>query len=172
MADAVYPKFKYELLNQTFTLDLNTNLFVALVETDATGGDVAVNAAYDGADKYLSDVFTGITTTEYLGQQSAANLLANGVIAIVQLTGANTTTVSANAIFDAANVTFSAVPAFDDGGGASSGDGNALIIYANNTTVQNSQLIAWLDTSVTGLAVTPNATDINLNWSDSGIFEL
>ena len=169
MADAVYPKFKYQILNQSFTLDLNANLFVALVETDANIGspvDVNHNAAYDAADEFFGDVFPSLSTT--------APNLANGVIATVALTGANTTSVTANAIFDAANVTFSAVAGFDDGngGGAGTGDGNALIIYANTASAGTSRLIAWLDTSVTGLAVTPNATDINLNWSDSGIFEL
>jgi hypothetical protein len=163
MADAIYPKFKYQVLNQNFTLDLNGNLFVALVETDSTGGDVNHNAAYDAADEFFDDIFPSLSTT--------GPNLANGVIATVSLTSANTTSVAANAIFDAADAVFSAVAAFNGGGGAGTGDGNAILVYANGTNASDSRLIAWLDT-VTGLPVVPNATDINLNWSASGIFEL
>jgi hypothetical protein len=67
-------------------------------------------------------------------------------------------------VFDAADVTFSSV----------SGDQcEAILIYKDTGTEGTSQLIAYID-SATGLPVTPNGGDIQIQW-DSGtnkIFKL
>ncbi len=72
------------------------------------------------------------------------------------------TTVTAG-LFDGDNVTFSAV----------SGDPvEALIIYVDTGSSATSPLIAYIDTGVTGLPVTPNGGDITITWNASGIFQL
>lgn len=67
-------------------------------------------------------------------------------------------------VFDAADVTFSSV----------SGDQcEAILIYKDTGTEGTSQLIAYID-SATGLPVTPNGGDIQIQW-DNGpnkIFKL
>ena len=68
-----------------------------------------------------------------------------------------------NGLFDAADVSFTAV----------TGDqSEALILYIDTGTAGTSRLIAFFDTGVTGLPVTPNGGDINVTWNASGIFQL
>ncbi|MEN9418433.1 MAG: hypothetical protein RI988_2053 [Pseudomonadota bacterium] len=68
-----------------------------------------------------------------------------------------------NGTFDGADVTFTAVT------GASV---EALIIWIDTGTAGTSPLVAYIDTSVTGLPVTPNGGDITITWNASGIFTL
>jgi NCAIR mutase (PurE)-related protein len=71
-------------------------------------------------------------------------------------------TVSAGT-FDADNVTFSAV----------TGDQcEALVIYVDSGVAGTSRLVAFIDTGVTGLPVTPNTGDITVTWDVAGIFTL
>jgi hypothetical protein len=68
-----------------------------------------------------------------------------------------------NGLFDATDVTFPAV----------TGDpSEALIIWIDTTVEATSRLVAFFDTGVTGLPVTPNGGDINIVWNGSGIFQL
>lgn len=68
-----------------------------------------------------------------------------------------------NGLFDAADVSFTAV----------TGDqSEALILYIDTGTAGTSRLIAFFNTGVTGLPVTPNGGDINVTWNASGIFQL
>jgi hypothetical protein len=65
--------------------------------------------------------------------------------------------------FDAANTTFHSV----------SGDRcEALILYVDTGTAATSRLIAYLDSGVAGLPITPNGSDIDLTWDAAGIFTL
>ena len=67
-----------------------------------------------------------------------------------------------NGVFDAADVTFSAVT------------GNtveAVVLFVDTGNVATDRLICFLDQG-TGLPVSPNGGDINLVWSVSGIFSL
>jgi hypothetical protein len=67
-------------------------------------------------------------------------------------------------VFDAADVTFSSV----------SGDQcEAILIYKDTGTEGTSQLIAYID-SATGLPVTPNGGDIQIQWDNGSnkIFKL
>ena len=68
-----------------------------------------------------------------------------------------------NGVFDGADVTFTAVT------GSSV---EALIIYIDTGSAATSPLVAYIDTSVTGLPVTPNGGDITITWNASGIFAL
>ncbi len=83
-----------------------------------------------------------------------------GVVGTPQ-TIANTTV--ANGLFDGDNVTFTAV---------TGNSAEALLIYIDTGIAGTSRLVAWIDTSVTGLPVTPNGGDITITWNASGIFQL
>ena len=69
----------------------------------------------------------------------------------------------ANGVFDCDNVTFTAV---------TGNSVEALVIYIDTGTAGTSPLVAYIDTSVTGLPVTPNGGDITITWNASGIFSL
>lgn len=72
-------------------------------------------------------------------------------------------TVSSAGVFDAADKTLSAV----------TGDvSEALILYVHTGAENTSLLIAFLDTGITGIPVTPNGGDITIAWNASGIFAL
>ncbi len=65
---------------------------------------------------------------------------------------------------DGDNVTYTAVT------GASV---EALVLYRKNAGANTTwRLVAYIDTSVTGLPVTPNGGDITITWNASGIFTL
>lgn len=66
-------------------------------------------------------------------------------------------------VFDAADVTFTSV---------TGNSVEALIIYIDTGTAATSPLVAFIDTGVTGLPVTPNGGDIAITWNASGIFSL
>jgi hypothetical protein len=68
-----------------------------------------------------------------------------------------------NGVFDGDNVTFTAV----------TGDTvEALVIYIDTGDAATSRLVAYIDTSVTGLPVIPNGGDLTISWNASGIFAL
>jgi hypothetical protein len=48
----------------------------------------------------------------------------------------------------------------------------ALLIYIDTGSAATSRLVAYIDTGVTGLPVTPNGGDIVITWNASGIFQL
>lgn len=67
-------------------------------------------------------------------------------------------------VFDGADVTFSAVS------GASV---EAIVIFVKNAGANTTwRLVAYFDTGVTGLPVTPNGGDIITAWNASGIVAL
>jgi len=68
-----------------------------------------------------------------------------------------------NGVFDAADITFSAVT------------GNtveAIVIFKDTGTTTTDALIAYIDSASSGLPVTPNGGDITVTWNASGIFSL
>jgi hypothetical protein len=76
----------------------------------------------------------------------------------VAVSGALTSKTTTLGVFDAADITFSSV----------TGDvSEALVIYQHTGVDATSELIAFIDTGVTGLPVTPNGGDITVTW-DSG----
>jgi hypothetical protein len=123
-------------------------LLDASANVDINDGTVKValidtaDEAYNAADEFLSDV-TGA-----------------GIVGTAQTIGTTTIT---SGLFDGDNVTFSAV----------TGDPcEALIIYIDTGNSATSRLVAFIDTGVTGLPVTPNGGDITITWNASGIFQL
>jgi hypothetical protein len=116
-------------------------------------------AAYDLDDGTVKVALVDTGTYTY---NSAHDFLDDltGVVGTAQ-TIANTTI--AAGLFDGDNVTFSAV---------SGNTVEALVIYIDTGNSATSPLVAYIDTSVTGLPVTPNGGDITVTWNASGIFQL
>lgn len=134
MANALYPKWKEQLLQFTSNNNLSSGTVkVALIDTGTY--------TYSSSDQFWSAASSASVGTP-------------------QTIGSKTFT---NGTFDGADVTFSAVT------GSSV---EALIIFIDTGNSATSPLVAFIDTSVTGLPVTPNGGDINITWNASGIFAL
>lgn len=103
-------------------------------------------------------VDTGIYTYNSTDQFWTA--VSSASIGTPQTIGSKTFT---NGVFDGADVTFTTVT------GSSV---EALVIWIDTGTAGTSPLVAYIDTSVTGLPVTPNGGDITITWNASGIFAL
>jgi hypothetical protein len=138
MANALYPKWKEALLQNSADSDLDgsgtTGVYVALVDTGTY--------TYSAAHEFYSSL--------------------SGIVGTDQEIGATKSYTSGT--FDGGNCTFTAVT------GATV---EALVIYRKNAGANTTwRLVAYIDTSVTGLPVTPNGGDITITWNDSGIFTL
>lgn len=83
-----------------------------------------------------------------------------GVVGTAQTLGSKSFT---NGVFDAADAAFPTV---------TGNSVEALVLYVDTGNASTSPLIAYIDTGVTGLPVTPNGGDINVAWNASGIFAL
>ena len=84
-----------------------------------------------------------------------------GVVGTAQIIGATKSVT--NGLFDGADVTYTAV---------TGNSAEAIVIYIDTGTPGTSRLVAFIDTGVTGLPVTPNGGDISITWNASGIFQL
>jgi hypothetical protein len=85
---------------------------------------------------------------------------SGSVVGTPQVIGSKTFT---SGVFDGADVTFTAV---------TGNTAEALIIYIDTGTAGTSPLVAFIDTGVTGLPVTPNGGNIAVTWNATGIFAL
>ena len=134
MANAIFPKWKEQLLQFTANNNLSSGTVkVALIDTGT---------------------YTYSATHQFWSSASSAS------VGTPQTLGTKTFT---DGVFDAADVTFTAV---------TGNSAEALIIYIDTGTAATSPLVAFIDTSVTGLPVTPNGGDIAITWNASGIFSL
>lgn len=134
MANALYPKWKEQLLQFTANNNLSAGTVkVALVDTGVY--------TYSSTDQFYSSV-------------------SSAVVGTPQTIGSKTFT---NGVFDGADVSFTAV---------SGNSVEALVLYIDTGNAATSPLVAYIDTSVTGLPVTPNGGDISIAWNASGIFSL
>jgi hypothetical protein len=84
----------------------------------------------------------------------------SGVVGTPQLLASKTLV---NGVFDAADVTFTAL---------SGATVEAYIIYKDTGTAGTSPLIAYFDTASAGLPLTPNGGNVTLAFNASGIFAL
>lgn len=98
--------------------------------------------------------YTYSATDQFYSSVSAS------VVGTPQTIGSKTFT---NGVFDGADVTFTAV---------TGSQVTRLVIYIDTGSAATSPLVAYLDTSVTNLPVTPNGGDIAITWNASGIFAL
>lgn len=129
MASALYPSFKALLLGGD--IDLASDDIRAIIVDTA---DYTYSAAHD----FLDDVPAGAR------------------VAVSSALGSKTIT---SGVFDAADVTFSAV----------TGDSvEAIVLYKHTGVDATSSLIAYID----GISVTPNGGNIVASWHASGIFAL
>jgi hypothetical protein len=86
----------------------------------------------------------------------------SGIVGDDQEIGATKTYV--DGVFDGADLTYTAVT------GATV---EALVLFVENAGANTTwQLFCYIDTSVTGLPVTPNGGDITVTWNGSGIVGL
>ncbi len=134
MANALYPKWKEQLLQFTANNNLSAGTVkVALVDTGIY--------TYSSTDQFYSSV-------------------SSAVVGTPQTIGSKTFT---NGVFDGADVTYTSV---------TGNSVEALVLYIDTGSAATSPLVAYIDTSVTGLPVTPNGGDIAITWNASGIFAL
>ena len=103
--------------------------------------------------------YTYSASHQYYDEGGASDV-TDAVVGTPQTIGSKTFT---DGVFDGADVTFTAV---------SGSSVEALVIYIDTGTPTTSPLVAYIDTSVTGLPVTPNGGDISITWNASGIFAL
>ena len=95
---------------------------------------------------------------------SAAHQFYSDLSGIVGTDQEITTKTQTNGTFDGNDVTFTSV---------SGATVEALVIYRKNGGANTTwPLIAYIDTGVTGLPVTPNGGNIDVTWNASGIFTL
>ena len=143
MANFLYNKWKENILQFTANNNLSAGTVkVALVDT----------AVYTLGTQ---------STTDQFYDNGSANDVASATVGTPQTLAGKTFT---NGVFDSStNPTFTAVT------GASV---EALVIYIDTGTPTTSPLVAYIDTSVTGLPVTPNGGDITITWNASGIFAI
>lgn len=97
---------------------------------------------YSAAHDFLDDVIAGARVA------TSTALLSKTIV---------------NGIFDAADLTITAV---------AGSTAEALVIFQDTGVEGTSQLIAYMDTGVTGLPLTPNGGDVNIVWNAAGIFQL
>jgi activator of HSP90 ATPase len=128
----------------------------ALITNGSTNISLDQNNATDGP--FVALVDTGTYT------YSATHDFYNDLSGIVGTDQRIVTPTVTNGTFDGDNVTFTAV---------SGATVEALVIYRKNAGANTTwRLVAFIDTSVTNLPVTPNGGDISITWNASGIFAL
>jgi hypothetical protein len=121
-----------------------------------SNSDLDNNTSTDGP--FVALVDTGTYT------YSAAHQFYSDLSGIVGTDQRITTPTVTSGLFDGDDVTYTAVS------GASV---EALVIYRKNSGANTTwRLVAYIDTSVTGLPVTPNGGNISITWNASGIFQL
>lgn len=133
MPSAIYPKYKEAILQATANSSLTGTVKVALVDTGAY--------TYNAAHEFYSSL-TGIVGPA----QASQPVLASKTYV--------------NGLFDAADVTFTAVSGVSI---------EAVVIYIDTGSAATSRLVAFIDQFT---AVTPNGGDITITWNASGIFQL
>lgn len=117
-----------------------------------------LNAAEGTTGVFAALVDTGTYT------YSAAHEFYSSLSGVVGTDQEITTKTISNGTFDGDNVTYTAV---------SGNSCEAIVLYRKNAGANTTwRLIAYIDTSVTGLPVTPNGGDITITWNASGIFTL
>lgn len=142
MANAMYDIYKTAVLSASSNVSLTVN--------DATDGPFCSlcdtdTVAFSQTHDFYNDVASANVGTEQRIVNPTVGTVAQGV-------------------FDGDNLTYTAVT------GATV---EALIIYRHNAGANTTwRLVVYIDTSVTGLPVTPNSGDITVTWNGSGIFKL
>lgn len=125
----------------------------------AASASVSLNVDTSTDGPFCALIDTGAPYT-YSAAHDFFDDLAGIVGTDQRITGPSVTT----GTFDGSDLTYTAVS------GASV---EALVIYRHNSGANTTwRLVAYIDTSVTGLPVTPNGGNITVTWNASGIFTL
>jgi len=96
--------------------------------------------------------------------QFYSSVSGTAVVGTPQTIGSKTFNVVAGVpVLDGADVTFNTV---------TGANVEALLIYIDTGTAGTSPLVAYIDSGVTNLPVTPNGGNITIAWSTDGIFAL
>lgn len=120
------------------------------------GYDLDNNTVDDGP--YCALVDTGTYT------YSAAHDFYSDLSGVVGTDQRIATPTITTGTFDGDDLTFTSV---------SGNSVEALVLYRHNAGANTTwPLVAYIDTSVTGLPVTPNGGNITVTWNGSGIFTL
>ena len=140
MANALYPKWKEELLKATANAGLNGNTVkAAFLDTNAY--------TYSGAHDFFNDLTGVYPATRANGATLNSKTFVDGTFD------------AADAVFT--NLTNGAVQV------------EAIVIYVDDGLADSSsRLVAFLDTSITGIPFTPSGSDVTIQWNASGIFTL
>ena len=131
MANALYPKFKENVMKKL--IDLTTDTVKAVL------------------------VDTGVYT--YSATHANVGSLAGATVGTAQTIGTISVT---DGIVDGADVTYTAV---------TGNSVEAIVIYVDSGVEATSYLVAYIDTVISGLPVTPNGGDITITWG-TNIFAL
>jgi hypothetical protein len=126
MANAIYPLWKQEVMQNSTNTSLTGTVKAALVDTGTY--------TYSAAHQFLSSLTGVVGTAQTL-----------------------TTKTFVNGVFDADDVTYTAVS------GASA---EAIVLYIDTGVAGTSRLVAYIDTGYTNLPVTPNGGNITIAWDN------
>lgn len=55
---------------------------------------------------------------------------------------------------------------------ASGSEAEALVVYIDTGNANTSRVVTYIDSGVTGIPVSPNGGNINIDWATEGIFTL
>lgn len=117
-----------------------------------------LNSSEGATGVYCALVDTGTYT------YSAAHQFYSSLSGIVGTDQEILTKTQTNGTFDGTDLTYTSV---------SGATVEALVLYRKNAGASTTwPLIAYIDTGVTGLPVTPNGGNITITWNASGIFTL
>ncbi len=127
----------------------------SLLAGDANS-DLDNDTATDGV--YVALIDTGVYT------YSASHRFYTDLTGIVGTPQRITAPTVTTGILDGSDLTYTAV---------TGNSVEALVIYRQNSGASSTwRLAAYIDTSVTGLPVTPNGGNISVTWNASGIFQI
>jgi hypothetical protein len=125
---------------------------------------LAGTSGYDLDQTGTNGTFVALSDTGTTAYSAAHDFYNDVASATVGTPQEITTPTVVTGTFDGDNVTFTAV---------SGATVEALILYRTNAGANTTwPVVAFIDTSVTGLPVTPNGGDITITWNASGIFTL
>lgn len=116
----------------------------------------AANVALDSETVKISLIDTAEETYNSTDQfySDVANVVSSATLANVSIT---------NGVLNADDVTFV------DLTGESA---EALLIWIDTGNTETSHLVAWMDTNIDGLPITPDGSNVDITWSTDGIFKL
>lgn len=118
----------------------------------------ALNSSEGATGVFCALVDTGVYT------YNSAHQFFSSLSGIVGTDQEILTKTQVNGTFDGTDLTYTAV---------SGNSVEALVLYRKNAGANTTwPLIAYIDTSVTGLPVTPNGGNITIQWNASGIFTI